>query len=370
MNERPISPSMSRRSLFATGAAVAGAAAVSAPAQAVTPSDSAARRHRTQAVLLGTAGGPLWWDGTERAGISSAVVVGDATYLVDCGEGAGRQFARAGLDDLRAVFLTHLHSDHIVDYGNLLVHGWVNKLSSPENPVDIHGPGPRGELPPVAGDAPAPPLVSPDNPEPGTVGTTERIFTAFAPDINDRMRDTLAPDPRSLWTPHDIALPTGLGVDPNDNPHPSMAPFTVFEDDRVRVSATLVRHAPMFPSFAFRFDTDDGSVVFSGDTGVSDNLIRLAHRTDVLVHEVIDPAWIRSRYGGDNPTPEQQARARHHLNAHTSIEEAGAGTLVLNHYVPGDIPPQRLTPARKDFSGRFIAGDDLDRIGVGHPSPR
>ncbi|MCC5348697.1 MBL fold metallo-hydrolase, partial [Staphylococcus aureus] len=66
-----------------------------------------------------------------------------------------------------------------------------------------------------------------------------------------------------------------------------MKPVVFYEDDRVKVSATLVQHAPVFPSFAFRFDTEDGSVVFSGDTGPSENLVRMARGADVLVHEVI-----------------------------------------------------------------------------------
>ena len=65
----------------------------------------------------------------------------------------------------------------------------------------------------------------------------------------------------------------------------------MFEDDRVRVSATLVAHAPVWPAFAFRFDTDDGSIVFSGDTARSENLIKLAKGADILVHEVIVTKW-------------------------------------------------------------------------------
>lgn len=67
-----------------------------------------------------------------------------------------------------------------------------------------------------------------------------------------------------------------------------MEPFPVFEDDRVRVTATLVPHGPVYPSLAYRFDTEDGAVTFSGDTAKSANVVRLARGSDILVHEVID----------------------------------------------------------------------------------
>jgi ribonuclease BN (tRNA processing enzyme) len=143
----------------------------------------------------------------------------------------------------------------------------------------------------------------------------------------------------------------------------------------VRVSATLVKHAPAAPAFGFRFDSHHGSVVFSGDTGVCDNLVRLATGADVLVHEVVDVQWIRGRYGQPPYTPDQEALINHHLTAHTPVadtgrvaERAGVPTLVLNHFVPGNIPESRWAQARKTYSGRLIVGRDLDRIGVGRPA--
>src|SRR3954467_11603974 len=81
-------------------------------------------------ILLGTAGGPTWWPNSDQCGISSAVAVGDAYYIVDCGEGVGKRLQQtvspgSGRNtttgaSLRALFLTHLHSDHTIDYANLL----------------------------------------------------------------------------------------------------------------------------------------------------------------------------------------------------------------------------------------------------------
>ena len=93
-------------------------------AQATVPADQPGSR----LLLLGTAGGPSWWPNSDRCSFSSAVIVGDAAYLVDCGEGVGTRLQQslapaslgATLRTLRALFVTHLHSDHTVDYPNIL----------------------------------------------------------------------------------------------------------------------------------------------------------------------------------------------------------------------------------------------------------
>lgn len=208
------------------------------------------------------------------------MVVNDRIYLVDCGSGAGDRLRQAELvavpptgeyqrmlARLRAVFLTHLHSDHIVDYFGLLMFGWFSGLPYADRPVQVYGPGSRGELPPVFGPpgTPAPPIINPAAPVPGTVAMTKALYAAYASDLNDRMRDSGRPDLRRHVHVHDIALPPGLVVDPDHDPAPAMRPITVYEDENVKVSATLVLHRPTFPAFAYRFDTDDGSVVFSGD---------------------------------------------------------------------------------------------------------
>jgi ribonuclease BN (tRNA processing enzyme) len=150
-----------------------------------------------------------------------------------------------------------------------------------------------------------------------------------------------------------------------------MEPFKLFEDDRVRVSAILVDHAPVWPAFAYRFDTDDGSIVFSGDTGRCENLIKLAKGADVLVHEVIVTSFIHSVF----PAPRSVANEglmQHLLNAHTQVEEVGAVAeaagvkkLVLSHIVPGNATREQLLPAGNGFSGELVIGRDLMQIGVG-----
>jgi ribonuclease BN (tRNA processing enzyme) len=197
------------------------------------------------------------------------------------------------------------------------------------------------------------------------------MVRTFATDFNDRVIDSGYPMPDKIFAGRDIPLPAGYGKDPNRNPHPRMSPFSFYEDDRVKVSATLVQHAPVFPAFAFKFETDTGTIVFSGDTGPSENLVELAAGADVLVHEVIAEQWIAQRH----PEPRDaaaEAEYQHLKGAHTTIEEvgviaeqAGVSTLVLNHMVPGNWPVKEFKRAGDNFSGQLIVGEDLDAIPIG-----
>lgn len=187
-----------------------------------------------------------------------------------------------------------------------------------------------------------------------------------------RLRSEGGADVRGLVRAHDIALPPGLDVDPDTATAPEMDPFPVWEDGNVRVSATLVPHGLVFPNFAYRIDTDDGSIAFSGDTGVHDNLVRLARGVDVLVHEVIDMDWILEIVGPRPWSPQKQALYEHIVGGHTQIEEVGrvaeraeAGLLVLSHLVPGGLPDAHWRRAGRGFSGRTIVGGDLLQLGVG-----
>lgn len=383
---------LSRRRFVQTAAAAtlaagtsgaAGAAQADAAADESTARTRHAKRYRTRLVLLGTGGGPTWYAG--RKGISSAVVVGRNRYIVDCGEGVGGQYRAAGLGpdfprvakDLRAVFLTHLHSDHTIDYNNLLLFGWVNALT-PAQRLQVYGPGNRGSLPPVFGPLPSAPIpvVNPENPTPGTVEMTDYLVKAFANDINVRLRDERRPDPRTFFDIHDIGLPPAVTSNPNENPAPPMDPVLVHEDSHVKVTATLVLHRPVFPSLGFRFDSDDGSIVFSGDTAPSENLIKLARGADILVHEVIDRKWVESLFPPPR-TSAQEGLILHLLESHTLIEDVGkvaeranVKTLVLSHMVPGFNPVSRWRKAQKSFSGRLIVGTDLMQIGVGRRRSR
>ena len=384
----------SRRSALA--AAAVGISLTQAAYAAVTEAEreagetrealaAAAQGARTWLLFGGTAGGPSFWPNTDRMGVSSAVVVGDAAYIVDAGSGGIRRVAQGleamstgpklgntqALRGVRAMFLTHMHSDHTVDLPALLLFGYYTGLDRPERgALQIYGPGPRGEMAPiftppgqVAKDVAA---FSPGNPTPGTREMIELLLAAYATDINDRMRDNGKRPPEKLVQAHDIVLPKVDGfVSPNTTPSPVMEPFGVYEDDRVRVSAILGQHAPIFPAFAYRFDTDEGSVVFSGDTGPCDNIVRLAAGADVLVHEVIVTSYVDRAFPPGRDLVTDGLRA-HLLSAHTSVEQvgeiaerAGVDTLVLNHFVPGNATADELLPAQRGFSGKLVIAEDL-----------
>ena len=144
----------------------------------------------------------------------------------------------------------------------------------------------------------------------------------------------------------------------------------VMQDERVKVTTTLVDHPPVVPALAFRFDCPDRSIVFSGDTNRSDNLVRLANGADLLVHEAL---WVAAVDRLVARVPNAATLKKHIIDSHTSVEDAGrvaaaAGvkTLVLTHFVPGDDPSitdeQWAEGARKHFRGRIVVGRDLLEI--------
>ncbi|MEO6800948.1 MAG: MBL fold metallo-hydrolase [Rhodanobacter sp.] len=290
---------------------------------AAAPNGSGAARSakRSKLILLGTAGGPT--PKVDRSAPANAIVIGDDIYIIDCGNGVARQMVKAGLDlgHIRDVFITHQHSDHNADYGTLLLLAWATDLHTR---VNTYGPPPLAEM-------------------------TRLFLEMDACDIHIRESDEGRPPLAPLIVPHEIT---------HGGP--------VMHDENVSVTAALVQHPPVVPAFAYRFDCPDRSIVFSGDTRPSDNLIDLARGADVLVHEVIDLKAI-DRVVKDEA---MATRLRAHLEAaHTPLSEvgqvatrAGVKTLVLNHFVPGTppIPDQVWYDAVKPhFKGRLVVGHDL-----------
>jgi ribonuclease BN (tRNA processing enzyme) len=306
----------SRRAFLATASTWLASAVLSR----ASPREST----KTRLVLLGTAGGPT--PKATRAAPAQAIVVGDDVYLVDCGDGVARQLALAKLPirQLRAVFITHQHSDHNAGYGPLFLLGWAGGLSQP---VDAYGPPPLTEM-------------------------TARLLDAYRYDIELRMADEGRPPLAPLVRPHEI---TGGGE--------------IYKDDHVRVTAAPNDHPPIRHSFAYRLDTADRSIVISGDTRYSEDVVKLARRADVLVHEVL------SREFWERPnTPQPPSVVRHILASHTDVADAGrlaaaaeVRTLVLSHFVPTEGPEAPtdehwLAAARRHFKGEVIVGRDLMEI--------
>jgi ribonuclease BN (tRNA processing enzyme) len=280
---------------------------------------------KSRLILLGTGGGPT--PKPNRAEPAQVIVVNGAAYVIDCGNGVARQMVLAGLNlgSLRSLFITHQHSDHNADYGNLIWLAWASTLTSK---VNTYGPPPLKEM-------------------------TRLFLEMNDTDIKIRMADEGRPNLRPLIVPHEIT---------DGGP--------VMQDANVKVTAALVDHGMLKPAFAYRFDCPDRSIVISGDTRPSKNLVRLAHGADVLVHEVMYlPALEKLAASEPNATT-----LRDHLKAaHTSTEdvgriatEAGVKTLVLSHFVPGGTPviPDKVwyDAVKPHFVGRLIVGRDLMEI--------
>ena len=278
---------------------------------------------RTRLVLLGTGGGPRV-TATGRAKPATLIIASGVPYVVDCGDGVALQLARAGvaLNALRYVFITHHHSDHNLDYGNLVYDGWVAGLRTP---VDAYGPPPLKAM-------------------------TEAYWQLNRFDIETRIADEGRVDLRKLLTAHEFA-----------------EPGPVMQNADVKVSAARVRHPPIAHAYAYRFDAADRSIVISGDTTWSPELIALARGADVLVSEAMHLAGLESLL---KRVPNAATLREHLLASHIVTEdlgklaaEAGVKTLVLSHLVPGD--DASITDAmwaegvRKHYGGQIIVGRDL-----------
>ena len=154
---------------------------------------------------------------------------------------------------------------------------------------------------------------------------------------------------------------------------PPMEPVEIYplDENGVRVTAILVQHAPVFPAFAYRFDTPSGSAVFSGDTGPCDNVVRLAQGADYLVHEVIDLDFISDRVA---KLPNRDNIINHLTESHTSPEDAGriaatsrcqdAGAQSPGTRRQRDPEDEWESRASTEFDGNVVCGVDLDQFGL------
>jgi ribonuclease BN (tRNA processing enzyme) len=308
---------MDRRAFLTAAATAAGARWL--------PRVQAAGGTKTRLILLGTGGGPR---PRKASSASAQVVVASGTaYVIDCGDGVARQLALAGipLDTLRHVFITHNHSDHNADYGNLLWLAWTAGLRSR---VDAWGPPPLERM-------------------------TRLFFEMNAYDIETR-----------------IANEGRVPLVPLVHVHERTEGGVVMKDERVTVTASLVDHPPVVPAFGYRFDAADRSIVISGDTARSDRVVALAQGADVLVHSALyAPAVGRMVARVPNASRLQESILAHQTSAEDAgrvAQAAGVKTLVLSHLVPPDDPEVTeqmwLEAARTHFRGRVIMGRDLMEI--------
>jgi len=291
-------------------------------------------------ILLGTQGGPNF--NLHRGETASVVQFDGRLHLVDCGYGALGALVRAGLNyrDVGQVFLTHLHDDHTADLASLMGHQWTGGRVAP---VVVHGPA----------------------------GTRRLVSAAVRfNQVNEEIR--LVDEARSvrvarMFSTREIAA--------------SAQPVLALRDGDLAVHAIENTHYPPASrrrtaqrSLALRFEARGQSIVFSGDTAYSENLVRLAQGADVLVCEAMHVAATRRGFDervaagayADNP----EGIWKHIVETHTPLDvagrmarEANVRTLVLNHVIPGGWNPELddefyRREAAREFSGRIIVGSD------------
>lgn len=273
-----------------------------------------------------------------RAGPCLGVVAGDQVFVVDAGSGGPRRLARMGfpVGRIERVYLTHLHSDHLDSLGELILQSWVA--------------GPRRQPLPVAGPQGVDEVVAGFN-------MAYRIDSTY----RTGHHGPAIADPSGFGGVAEvIAAPTGPG-----------RASVVHERDGVKVTVIAVDHEPVSPAFGFRIDYKDRSVVISGDTVYSEDLVAAAQGADVMLHEALRPEMVlqmgeaAGRRGQDNIAKIMSDITDYHASpedAARAAEKAGVGALVLYHIVP-PLPSRLLGAAylgdaRKAYGGKIRLAED------------
>ena len=281
---------------------------------------------KNKVVLLGTKGGPRMEKGLSWS-TCSVIEVDGHPYIVDCGLGVTRQFVEAGysLSQVDNIFITHHHSDHNLEFGPLIHTLWTSGTS---DDVAVYGPE-------------------------GTKNLMDGFLASQKIDIETRVEDEKQRDLEKIININEIS--EGF----------------VMEDERVKVSALKVVHGLLENCFAFKFETKNKKVVFSGDTIYSPLLADFSKDADVLVHEVMLEKGIDEickRLSKVKPNLKE-----HLITSHTFAEDVGkiakkanVKHLVLNHYVPHGIKSfsrsDFVEAAQTTWDGKITAGYDLCEI--------
>ena len=263
----------------------------------------------------------------DQFGASILVQAGGQDLLFDCGRGCTTRLTQVNrrlITDVQNLFLTHLHSDHIVGIDDLWMNGWTQGRN---DPLQVYGPT-----------------------------GTKRFFThlkeAFSEDISIRLKKGLP------------ATTDGIALTMTDMTEDQI----VHEQDGVKVTAFLVDHKPVDPAFGYRIDYAGRSVVISGDTKPSENLVKNSLGADVVLHEVMSPAIVE--YIRTNFTDEQFKSI---VGIHTTAEQAAnifaeitPGLAVYYHtrITPKD-RSSLLTVTAETYAGRVEVGNDLFQILIG-----
>jgi ribonuclease Z len=273
-----------------------------------------------EVVLLGT-GSPI--PDPLRAGPSTLVKVGGHRFLVDCGRGVLMRAAAAGVgaNQLTAVLLTHLHSDHLTDLNDVITTRWVTTFAP--TPLVVVGP-------------------------PGTAEVVDGIRASLRPDVSYR----LAHHEDLSWEPPVDVTEVGEGI--------------LFDADGVQIVAAATDHRPVQPTVGYRVEHEGRAVVLAGDTVPCPGLDRLCEGAGVLVCTVIRDDLLRSI-----GIPRLIDVCDYHstvAQAADTAKRAGVETLVLTHCVPPVAPggeDEWRSIAAATFDGTIIVAADLDSVRVG-----
>ncbi|MEM7238957.1 MAG: MBL fold metallo-hydrolase [Pseudomonadota bacterium] len=272
-------------------------------------------------ILLGTKGGPAIRHGGAMP-TSSMIDYAGRLFVFDCGLGVTRGLVEAGisLKRLDHIFVTHLHSDHVLELGPLIHTAWTTGL---DTPVTVFGAA-------------------------GTAAYWEAFLESMSFDIGIRVED-------EGRTPLDQLVT----VKP-------LSEGRVCATADLTVDALRVDHPPVEHCFALRISTAACTVVLSSDTAYFPPLGHFAKGADIIVHEAILPGCIDALVAKTGLGEKLRA---HLLASHTTASDAGriaassgAGTLVLNHLIPSDDPA--FTHAdwerevRRTWQGNLIIGHD------------
>ena len=287
------------------------------PLQGQAQSD--VRQPPIKVTLLGTAPGPPVRIG--RAGISTLVEAAGERFLFDAGYGSLARLVESGLpmSAVSKLFLTHLHSDHLVDLPAFMLLPW-SAPAARAVPLEVWGPD-------------------------GTQEMVRHLEQAFTYDIHMR-RDV---DER--------ASAKGIEVVGRD-----IREGTVYDQGGVKITAFLVDHGPVKPAFGYRIDHAGRSVAISGDTRPSDNLVTFSKSVDVLIHEAVDEVSLKKL------APSQrlfEAIVAHHTTPEQAADifrRVSPKLAVFSHADGGAAVVERT---RRTYPGRVEFGEDLMVIEIG-----
>jgi ribonuclease Z len=268
-----------------------------------------------------------------RAKACVAVIAGGGFYLVDVGPESVENLVQWGipLGKIKGVLLTHFHSDHIGDLGELNLQTWAQGRPQP---LDVYG-------------------------GPGVEEVVEGFNRAYRHDQGYRTaHHTERLFPPSTWPL--VARPLA-----RDSADPCLgSPMTVLEDGNLRITAIEVNHAPVTPAYAYRFDHKGRSVFVSGDLKYEPAVATAAEGADVIVMEAIARPMVTALSNGAAAAGrDRQAAILHDIqdyhidpeHAADLANAAGAKLLLLYH----------LLPAPDNFIARRLFARDLNQARTG-----